>query len=175
MTSGWNPTPAERRAFDERRSAYRRAMGRLAKGVAVVAARQGPWDVASPVTTLVSVSDDPATVLVSLHADARIAEAVEEAGGFAVSILAETQRAAAEWLATPGKPVAGLLDPVPFHRGEHTGAALLDGALAWLEARVTAVHDVATHRLVIGEVLGTGFPAEPAGPLVRFQGGYGLG
>ena len=49
-----------------------------------------------------------------------------------------------------------------------TGAPILDGALAAMECRTTAVHDGGDHSIVVGEVLGVTEPVQrdgEAGPL----------
>src|SRR5699024_5693095 len=68
-----------------------------------------------------------------VHADARLAEAVGPGRRWAVSILAESGLADADWLATPGRPTPDQLGRVPHERGELSGAAVLSTAPGWLE------------------------------------------
>ncbi|MDQ1593725.1 MAG: hypothetical protein QOH40_281 [Arthrobacter pascens] len=154
---------------------YRRLSADIAAGVAVVSTSLRNRDYAATVTGFLSVSYDPPTMLVSLYAESRIGEAVEEAGTWALSLLSGRHQGAANWLASPGTPLQGLLAQVPFRRGPATGSAILDGALAYFEMRTVSVHPAATHLLVVGEVLAMGSGASPADapdPLVHFGSGY---
>jgi flavin reductase (DIM6/NTAB) family NADH-FMN oxidoreductase RutF len=152
---------------------YRALAANAAKGVGVVTARQGRWDVAVTITDHLSISYDPPTMLVSLYALSRIAEAVTQADRWALSLLPDSLRPTADWLGEQGSPLVGLLGQVPHFRRDADGPALIDGALAWFELRTTAVHEAATHVLVVGEVVAMGSAAEPgAEPLVRFRSEY---
>jgi flavin reductase (DIM6/NTAB) family NADH-FMN oxidoreductase RutF len=104
--------------------------------------------------------------------DARFHDAVTEAGNWAVSVLDASGRRAAEWFAARGRPLVGQMDRVQHHRGTHTGAALLDESLAWLECRTTAVYDGGDHDIVLGEVLGVELGPADGAPLVYYRGGY---
>lgn len=155
--------------------AYRMLAADIASGVAVVAARYRGRDVAATVTGFLDVSYDPPTMLVSLFEEGRICDAVESSGAWALSVLRRDQAGVANWLASPGNPVEGLLERVPFRRAPHSGAPVLDGSLAWFELSTVAVRTAATHRLVIGEVtaLGRGVAeSEADDPLVHYARGY---
>lgn len=154
---------------------YRRLSADIAAGVAVVSTSLRNRDYAATVSGFLSVSYDPPTMLVSLYAESRIGEAVEEAGIWALSLLCSKHQGAANWLASPGTPLHGLLTQVPYRRGPATGSAILDGALAYFELRTVAVHRAATHLIVVGEVLAMGSdasPAEAADPLIHFGSDY---
>lgn len=154
---------------------YRRLSADIAAGVGVVSTTLRNRDYAATVTGFLSVSYDPPTMLVSLYAESRIGEAVEEAGVWALSLLSGRHQGAANWLASPGTPLQGLLAQVPFRRGPATGSAVLDGALAYFELRTVSVHQAATHLLIIGEVLSMGSDADPAeapDPLIHFGSSY---
>jgi flavin reductase (DIM6/NTAB) family NADH-FMN oxidoreductase RutF len=154
---------------------YRLLAADIASGVGVVAARHRRRDHATTVTGFLDVSWDPPTMLVSLFEEGRICEAVESAGAWTLSLLRRDQEGVANWLASPGNPVEGLLDRVPFRRAPRSGAPVLDGALAWFELSTVAVHPAATHRIVVGEVtaMGRGVPEGGADdPLVHFARGY---
>ena len=154
---------------------YRRLSADIAAGVGVVSTTLRNRDYAATVTGFLSVSYDPPTMLVSLYAESRIGEAVEEAGVWALSLLSGKHQGAANWLASPGTPLQGLLAQVPFRRGPATGSAILDGALAYFELRTVSVHQAATHLIIVGQVLsmGTGAaPAEAPDPLIHFGSSY---
>lgn len=152
---------------------YRQTMGRFATGVAVVTSRHRGHDVALTVDSLTSVSLEPVLLLVCLHAEARVLEAVEEGQDWAVSILPARHRAVATWLGEPGRPLHDQLTRVPHTRGRASGAALVDGALATLECRTWAVHPAGDHSIVVGEVLGLDAPPTDDPALVHYRGGLG--
>ncbi len=149
------------------RDRYRLLSARAAKGVAIVSARVGRYDHATTVTDYLSVSYDPPTMLVSLYGLSRTTEAVEEAGRWALSLLASDQRVIAEQLGELGAPLRGLLDRIPHWRREPGGPAIIEGGVAWFECRTVDVHTAATHQLVIGEVVAMGrSESHTARPLV---------
>ncbi|MHC5559527.1 flavin reductase family protein [Kocuria sp. U4B] len=156
------PDPAPARLLDPAApapgdvDAYRVLAADLASGVGVVAARHRRRDHAATVTGFLDVSWDPPTMLVSLFEEGRICDAVESSGAWTLSVLRRDQKGIATWLASPGNPVEGLLDSVPFRRAPRSGAAVVAGALAWFELSTTAVHTAATHRIVVGEVVAMG-------------------
>jgi flavin reductase (DIM6/NTAB) family NADH-FMN oxidoreductase RutF len=154
------------------RAVFRRAVGRFATGVCVVSTSAGGRDHAMTANAFTSVSLDPLLVLVCVEQDARFHDAVLEAGTWGVSILDERARGTAEWLATPGRPLVGQLDPVPHHRGPATGVALVDASLATLECRTTDVHAGGDHVIVVGQVVGVGLAPDGHGPLVYHRSSY---
>ena len=160
-----------RHVSDVDQAAFRRAAGQFPGGIVVVTTSAGH---AMTVSAFASVSLEPPLVLFCAEKIARFHEAVLTAGSWAVSILAEDGEKTARWLATRGRPLDGQLDGVPHHPGPVTGAPLLDGALATLECRTTAVYDGGDHSIVVGQVTGVDSPADrPArGPRVHHAGRY---
>ncbi|MFV0427426.1 MAG: flavin reductase family protein [Beutenbergiaceae bacterium] len=134
----------------------RQVMSRSVSGVVVIAARDGNHDVASTITSFLSVSLDPPMVGFLVHRDARLREAVEQDSGWAVSILGEQGRAAATWLGEPGRPILDQLAPIPHRYGPATGAAILDAVTGWVEARTASIAEYGSHDFVVGEVLEVG-------------------
>lgn len=151
---------------------FRRVAGRFATGVCVVTTVDRGVDHAMTVSTFTSVSMEPMLVGVCVETEARFHDAVVAAGYWAVSILDAGGRAVSTWLATRGRPLAGQLDRTPFHRGPATGAALLDGALGWIEARTTAVYPAGDHSIVLGEVIGLELGPARAEPLLYYRSAY---
>ena len=124
------------------------------------------------VTAFTSVSLDPLLVLFCAEKIARFHDAVLDAGLWAVSVLDEESEKTARWLATRGRPLDGQLNTIRQHPGPHTGAPILDDALAAMECRTTAVHDGGDHSIVIGEVIGVSEPRPGGRPLLYYSGGY---
>jgi flavin reductase len=152
--------------------AFRRAAGHFATGVTVVTARVDGTDHAMTASAFTSVSLDPVLVLVCVDKEARFRDAVLESGEWGVSVLSVAGRQAAEWFATKGRPLVGQLDRFPHHRGRATDVALLDGAVAWLEVRSTAVYDGGDHDIVVGEVIDVAIGDRDAAALVYHRGAY---
>ncbi|CAM3532840.1 flavin reductase family protein [Occultella aeris] len=155
---------------EEARDEFRATMSRLASGVCVVAVRERHQDLAMTATSLVSVSLDPPTVLFTVHSDARLREAVEPGSRWAVSILGSGALAAADWLATPGRPAFDQLATVAHHRGDLSGAAILDDASAWLECETQWIRPAATHDVVVGRVLASARVPGSGGAVLHFHG-----
>lgn len=132
---------------------YRATIGRHAAGVSVVSMRHGSLDLAMTATAVASVSLRPPMVLFCVHTDARMREVLDEVDTWAVSLLDGTAGVAADRLAAPGRPAFGQLIGVPHHRGDHSGAALVDAAQGWLECRTAWVRNAGDHDVVVGEVL----------------------
>lgn len=152
---------------------YRLAMARFATGVAVVTARLRGHDVALTVDSLTSISLDPVLLLVSLHPEARVLEAIEDGSDFGVSILHDHQRRIAAWLGETGRPLHDQLSLVPHHRGEVTGQALVDDALATFECRPHDLRVAGDHTIVLGEVIGLQARPTDRAALVHYRGRLG--
>ena len=152
--------------------AFRAAVGHFATGVTVVTTLGEGLDHAMTANAFTSVSLDPLLVLLCVDREARFCDAVLAAGVWGVSVLDDTARAAADWLATRGRPLHGQLDRVPHRRGPVTGVALLDAALATLECRTTAVHPGGDHLIVLSEVLGVQLPRPGAERLLLWRSRY---
>lgn len=153
-------------------AAFRAAMGRFVTGVTVVSTVVDGADHAMTANAVTSVSLDPPLVLHCVQLDSRFHDAVVAAGVWGLSLLSADSRGAAHWLATAGRPLDGQLDPVPHHRGEVTGVALLDGSLATLECRTVASYPGGDHLIVVGEVVSIEVPQTVGDALVYYRGGY---
>lgn len=152
---------------------FRSAMKRLPSGVTILTTHRDGADHAMTADSFVSVSLDPVLVLVCIQRTSRFCEAVLTTRLFGVSVLAGDQEDLSRWFATRGRPLAGQLDQTPYSRGAHTGAALLDGALAHVECRVSEVHAAGDHVIVVAEVLAQSWEQEPTSALVHYLGRYG--
>lgn len=150
----------------------RRAMSRLAGGVVVLSTRLGTHDHAMTASAVCSVSLEPPLVLACVEVAARFHDAVLESGVLGMSILTAAQRAHADWLATPGRPVIGQLDRIPVHRAP-SGVVLLDESLATLDCVTWAVHPAGDHSIVVAEVMAITLADDPEAALVYYRNRFG--
>lgn len=105
---------------------YKRLSGEVAKGVAILSTTHRGRDYAATVTDYLSVSFDPPTMLVSVYSLSRLAEAIESAGRWSLSVLSSAQAAVADGLGEPGAPLIGLLDQIPHSRRDVTAPPVVD-------------------------------------------------
>ncbi|PWD52079.1 flavin reductase [Serinibacter arcticus] len=148
---------------------YRAAMARLPGGVAVLAARAGGHDVVAVVTSFVSVSLDPPTALVVVHSAGRLGEVLDVGSRWAATVMGADSAPHVAWIAEPGRPDIGQLQGIAHHRGDTSGAAVLDGGGSWVECVTEQVLDAGDHLVVVGRVTDAG-PGEAEGALVHRLG-----
>ena len=151
---------------------FRAVAGRFATGVTVVTTCLDGRDHAMTANAFTSVSLDPLLVLVCVEKEARFHDAIVESGLWTVNILDEHGRAASSWFATRGRPLIGQLDRFPHSRSGVTGAAVLDVAMAVVDARTTAIHDGGDHSIVVGEVLTAWARPGESAPLIYYRSRY---
>jgi flavin reductase len=152
---------------------FRDAMGLFPTGVTLVTARAADGaDHAITANSVTSVSLDPMLLLVCVEHSSRLHDALLETGLWAVSVLALDAEPVSRRLARRGHDTAGALAGVAHHRGAHTGALLLDGALSTFECRTSAAHPGGDHTIVLGEVLDVVAPRPDAPPLAWHRGRY---
>jgi flavin reductase (DIM6/NTAB) family NADH-FMN oxidoreductase RutF len=155
----------------EQQRQLRGMMARFATGVAVVAARHGPLLAGMTANAIASVSIDPPLMMASISRKSETHVAIVGSHSFAVSVLAEDQRALAECFAQP--TTAGKLQrfcDAPWHEAE-TGSPIVDGAIAFFDCRLVAQHPGGDHSLFVGEIVAAGFD-ERAEPLIWYGSRY---
>ena len=137
--------------------------------VAVLAVRTPDTVHATTVSSLTSVSREPALVGLCLADDSRALELVRTSRAFAVSVLASNQEEVAERFSAPDRPTgAAQFVGLPHHLNAFGPA--IESAAAWIGCNVHAIHRCGDHAIVVGHV---GL-AERSGlrPLVRHGGAY---
>ncbi len=147
----------------------RTLLGRFPSGVCVVTVDSGGQRLGLTVGSLVGLSLDPPLVGFAISKEAALHELLREAGGCAISLLAEGQ----DWLAqhfARGVPPIAMWHGVATEPGA-AGAPLLVGALGWLECTLREEVAAGTHTFFVCDVrrveLGEDAPA-----LVRVRGEY---
>ena len=154
---------ARRPALLSAQAGLREVMARFATGITVLTVC-GPHGHGMTANAFSSLSLDPPLVLCCVARAARMHTAITSAGTFAVSMLGADQRDLAKYFADWWRP-GGLaqFDCVEWTEGACTGAPLLDGALAWLECKVTNTFDGGDHSIFVGEVLAASRGDSPHG------------
>ncbi|HEX7854320.1 MAG TPA: flavin reductase family protein [Sphingobium sp.] len=148
---------------------FRAMMSHYPTGVCVITSLAATGEaLGMTVGTFTSVSLDPP--LVGFLPDKRSTSwpDIAATGRFCVNILAEGQ----EWLCRKfSAPVRDRFSDVVYRLSEN-GLPLLDGAGAWIECAIHAVHEAGDHLFVLGVV--EAITAEPtASPLVFLRGKFG--
>src|SRR6266567_1590497 len=136
---------------------FRQIMGHFATGVTVVTTRSEKGLSGLTVNAFCSVSLDPPLVLICVDLTSNTLSFIRESGTFAVNILTDQQEHLSRCFATPSEErykhfcYAG-------YRIAATGSPVLDGALAFIDARVVAEYPGGDHVIFIGQVeaLGAG-------------------
>ncbi|WP_248958080.1 flavin reductase family protein [Sphaerisporangium perillae] len=152
---------------------FTEAMRQLVAGVAVVTVHDERDDIGTTVTTFASLSADPPMVMLSLTSSGYLCEVLLRQDRWAASLLSGTQAVVASRFATPGRPSARLLlAGTPHHRGAQTGAFVIDGGVAALEAETARVIPGGDHTLFLAQVLRVDYVDPALPPLVRMRGRY---
>ena len=145
-------------------AAFRRACSMFATGVAVVTGNADGALAGMTINSFASVSLDPPLVLWCLKDTARSRAVFEQAGRFAINVLAADQLDAARHFS---HSTLEAFDGVPLELSPR-GLPLLPGALAHFECETVAVHDGGDHRIMVGRVVA--LDQRPGEPLLFFRG-----
>lgn len=139
---------------------FRDLMRKLAASVTVITTENEGNLHGFTATAVCSVCAEPPTILIVVNRSARTHPHIDRRGAFAVNILAEEQSGIASHFASK------TLDQ--FAQVEHTvtprGVPVINEAAAFIECRVDQRHDVGTHTIFLGQVIGGG--TEPSSPLI---------
>lgn len=150
--------------------AFRDAMSRFASSVHIVTTDGAAGLRGVTATAVSAVSAAPATLLVCLNTSSAANERFEGNGSFAVNLLGLRAEGVARIFAGEG----GLDAAERFASADWdilvTGAPVLRGCLAAFDCRLTDSRIVATHRIMIGEVVGVRLGEADASLVYRDRG-----
>lgn len=157
---------------DDREGAtLRDAMRHLVGGVSVVTAGRGEERTGLTVTSAVSLSVEPPTMVVSVNRQASAWPVIQAYGHFCVNVLADRHQALADRFAGRG----GVRGPARYAGAEWTtlatGAAVLVDALAAIDCAVEETIERHSHVIVLGAVRALRL-ADGGGALAYWHGGY---
>jgi flavin reductase (DIM6/NTAB) family NADH-FMN oxidoreductase RutF len=147
---------------DQRR--FRDALGTFATGVTIVTTQSNDLVHGMTANGFMSVSLDPALVVVSVATKAKMHDLLPQTGRYGVSVLARDQEHVSRHFA--GRPE----EDAEIQLVEISGVPLVDRALTHVVARIVDAHRAGDHTLFIGEVLH--FEHHPGEPLIFHSGTY---
>lgn len=154
--------------FDGR--AFRDALGTFATGITVITTVTAQGErLGTTASSFNSVSLDPPLVLFSIARNAKAFPAWEEAGGFAVNILAEDQDALSTRFA---RPLTDKWNGLAPEVGPARGLPLLPDALVSMECASYANYDGGDHLIMVGRVVSLVRRRRGMRPLVFFGSRY---
>lgn len=130
-------------------SAFRKAMGNFATGVAVVTTANDGVHFGMTVNSLTSVSLDPCLLLICPKRGSATGEAIKRSGLFAVNVLGEGQQDLCMRFVGEN---ASRFSELELDENEW-GVPLLPGSLAHISCELNAVHPGGDHDIIIGKVL----------------------
>lgn len=147
---------------------FRQACGRWTTGVAIATTRDALGEPHGlTVNSFTSVSLEPPLVLICIDRGSQTVAAFRDAPGFALNVLAETQRELSQRFAQWPE---GRFQGVEWKPGEHTGSPMLGGVLCAMECARESWVEAGDHWILVGRVVA----AEIADgqPLLYFTGQY---
>ena len=133
----------------------KRVLRKLTYGMWVIAAAAGDDVEASSITWVMQGSFKPPLVVIGVRADTHLRTVIEKAGAFALHLLSAAQQELAGAFTRPTAVADGKIGGIAWRPGA-TGAPLLEGFAAWLEARVTDVVARGDHTVFVAEVVEAG-------------------
>jgi flavin reductase (DIM6/NTAB) family NADH-FMN oxidoreductase RutF len=152
---------------------FRSTVGAFATGVTVVTTRGEEHAYGMTANAFSSVSLDPPLILVCVINPSEGADHITRNGVFAVNILSVDQEPLSRYFASRDRPKGRDAFRDVAHRVGTSGSPILDGAAAFMDCRVHAMHEAGDHLIFIGEVLE--LDVQDGGtPLVFHGGGYRL-
>jgi len=145
----------------------RRVMGHFATGVTVITSIRSSGELHGlTANAFTSVSLIPPLLLVCIDKKADSYPCFDESKIFTVNVLSADQEALSRRFAVSG---GEKFEGISFKIGAN-GAPILDGALAYLECKVTEKIDGGDHTIYIGEIEQA--ETKEGKPLLFFRGGY---
>jgi flavin reductase (DIM6/NTAB) family NADH-FMN oxidoreductase RutF len=146
-------------------------MGSFATGVTVITVDDQGTVEGMTANAFTSVSLNPLLVLVCVDRQARTHAHLHARKRFGVNVLAEAQRAIADYYARPDRTHdrAEQESGARFDRTAQ-GTPVLEGALAYLECRLETIQEAGDHTIFIAEI--EHVVVREGDPLLYFKGAY---
>lgn len=148
----------------------RMAMRVWASGITVVTAAHEGQRHGMTVNSFMSVSLEPATIIVSLQTGSRTHELVNKSSAFGLTFLSAQQRDISDLFAGRKTEATDRFTDIQIET-LITGSPLIAGGLAWLDCRVTQSIDAGMNTLILAEVVAARSLSQDE-PLVYHDRGY---
>ncbi|HZU69676.1 MAG TPA: flavin reductase family protein [Ktedonobacteraceae bacterium] len=138
---------------------FRQVMGQFATGVTVATTCEHGRAAGLTVNSFTSVSLDPPLVLICVDLRSNVLPHFRESGVFAVNILTNRQEALSRCFATMSEERYENFCHASYHVAA-TGAPIIDGVLAFIDARIIAEYPGGDHAIFLGQVEAMGTDGE---------------
>ncbi|MFI0241505.1 flavin reductase family protein [Streptomyces sp. NPDC016845] len=169
------PRPDLRAVGDDERAPvdpaeFRRVLGTFATGVTIITAAlpdESPAGFACQ--SFASLSLDPPLVAFMVARTSTTWPRIARAGAFCVNVLSANQDELCRAFAVSG---ADKYAGVGHSAAPVSGAPRLDGAAAWIDCAIHAVHTGGDHLIVVGRVTALGTHEEDRTPLLFHRGRF---
>jgi flavin reductase (DIM6/NTAB) family NADH-FMN oxidoreductase RutF len=130
---------------------FRQVTGQFATGVTIVTTQDHGSPTGITVNAFCSVSLDPLLVLACIDLKSTTMPCIRESGMFAINILTNEQEHLSRCFATTTDERYEHFCHASFHTAA-TGSPIIDGVLAFIDARVVAEYPGGDHMIFIGQV-----------------------
>lgn len=135
---------------------FRKVMGQFATGVTIATTRSQAGIAGLTVNSFTSVSLNPLLVLICVDVRSQALPFFRDSGVFAVNILTQEQEALSNCFATSSEERYTYFCHSTYQRAA-TGSPILDGALGFVDARITAEYPGGDHVIFLGQVEAMGY------------------
>lgn len=132
-------------------SFFRQVMGRFATGVTIVTTCSHGSLIGLTVNSFCSVSLDPPLVLVCIDLNSSTLPHFRQSGSFVVNILSDQQEQLSRCFATSSRERYEHFCYASY-RHAATGSPVIDGVLAFIDARIVAEYPGGDHAIFVGQV-----------------------
>lgn len=138
---------------------FRKVMGQFATGVTIATTRGQEGVAGLTVNSFTSVSLNPLLVLICVDLRSQALPFFRESGVFAVNILTQEQESLSNCFATSSEERYHYFCHAGYHVAA-TGSPILDGCMAFLDARITAEYPGGDHAIFLGQIEAMGYGDE---------------
>jgi flavin reductase (DIM6/NTAB) family NADH-FMN oxidoreductase RutF len=135
---------------------FRQVMGQFATGVTIATTRSQAGVAGLTVNSFTSVSLDPLLVLICVDLRSQALPFFREGGVFAINILSQEQEALSNCFATSSEERYNYFCHAGYATAA-TGSPILNGSIAFIDARITAEYPGGDHAVFLGQVEAMGY------------------
>ncbi|UZW57812.1 flavin reductase family protein [Sphingobium sp. JS3065] len=146
---------------------FRNVLGHYPTGVCAITAMDAGMQVGMIVGSFTSVSLDPPLVAFFPSRTSTSWPKIESAGRFCVNVLASDQRDVCRAISSKA---ANRFADVP-HEISESGLLMINGAQAWIDCTLVAVHEAGDHLITVGQVHALAAD-QSRSPLIFHKGGF---